>query len=79
MTSVSSIHNDPPVGTYPGPSQLNSGSELGSKVYDFKGSAASEKTTSLSRRSKDEYKYNLFSMLDEAGNNGCRTGCCHSN
>lgn len=31
------------------------------------------------RRDKDEYKYNLFSLIDEGGNNGCRNGCFGSN
>ena len=52
------------------PKESNSGqsesvfrSELGSKSYDFRGSAVSERTR-LSRSRKEEYRYNLFSILD---------------
>jgi hypothetical protein len=54
-------------------------SDLGSKCYDFRGSTASDKATRVSRSKKEEYKYNLFSALDEPGNTGCANGCFTSN
>ena len=54
-------------------------SDFGSKSYDFRGSNASDKLTRLSRSRKEDYKYNLFSALDEPGNTGCANGCFHSN
>ena len=30
--------------------------------------------TELQARKKGDYKYNLFSMLDETGNKGCKSG-----
>ena len=48
-------------------------------MYDFKTSSVSEKNTRKSRVRRDDYKYNLFSVLDEPTNTGCKTGCCHSN
>jgi hypothetical protein len=55
--------------------------ETPSKVYDFKQSnAGSESSILRSKKSgREEYKYNLFSMMDEAGNNGCKNGCFGSN
>lgn len=33
----------------------------------------------LRNKKKNEYKYNLYSMLDEPLNNGCNTGCFSNN
>jgi len=49
------------------------------QIYDFKQSNVSTEGISRVRRNRDEYKYNLFSLIDEAGNNGCHNGCCSSN
>ena len=58
---------------------MKSASNL-SRAYEFRQSGASG-TSSLLRmkKAKEDYKYNLFSMLDEGGNNGCSGGCCGSN
>lgn len=46
-----------------------------SKMYDFRTSNSSFKDI----RRRDNYKYNLFSVIDEPGNLGCQSGCWHSN
>ena len=59
-------------------SQLQSLGSSGVKTYKFDKkmtSARNGNRTELQARKKGDYKYNLFSMLDEAGNKGCKTGC----
>lgn len=74
-TSLTAIQKD--TSSRPGDSFIKS--DFGSKSYDFRVSTASDKASRSSRLKKDEYKYNLFSIIDEAGNNGCKNGCFHGN
>lgn len=78
MTSVTALRNDVNANEdtiY----SVKSRNENNSNFYDFRASKVSDKSNKISRKSKDEYKYNLFSALDEAGNTNCRSGCFHSN
>jgi hypothetical protein len=47
------------------------------KVYNFRQSMRSQGEGS--KISKDEYRYNLFSLVDDACNNSCHRGCCAEN
>ena len=78
MTSITALRNDININDA-GFSTVRSGNDNHSKLYDFKSSTLSEKVTKSTRKSKDGYKYNLFSALDEPGNTNCQSGCCHSN
>jgi len=54
----------------------------GVKSYTFDRKMRNSRNNNRSEliaRKKDGYKYNLFSMLDEPGNTGCRTGCWVNN
>jgi len=46
----------------------------GVQPYKFKQDLLSEGSRIQSKLKKKEYKYNLFSLLDEIGNNGCSAG-----
>jgi hypothetical protein len=47
----------------------------GIQAYKFKKDLLSERSTLQSDvKKKKDYKYNLFSLLDEVGNNGCGAG-----
>jgi hypothetical protein len=49
------------------------------RAYGFRQSTASKEDAGLWTRKDREYKYNLFSLIDEGGNNGCKHGCFGSN
>ncbi|CAM5999940.1 unnamed protein product [Sphagnum balticum] len=61
-------------------SSLNGLIEQGPRVYNFKHIRVDSEFPALkTKKLKEQYKYNLFSILDEAGNNGCRNGCFAGN
>jgi hypothetical protein len=59
-------------------SELSSGmAGSGVKSYRFdKKMTGSKNRSELQASKKGDYKYNLFSILDEAGNQGCKAGSC---
>jgi hypothetical protein len=48
------------------------------RAYGFRQSTVGREDSAL-WVGKEEYKYNLFSLIDEGGNNGCKNGCFGSN
>jgi hypothetical protein len=78
MTSITALRNDANINDVVF-STVRNANENYAKLYDFKSSTISDKIARNTRKSKDEYKYNLFSALDEQGNTNCQSGCCHNN
>lgn len=78
MTSITALRNDANLNDAVFSTFRNS-NENHSKLYDFRSSTLSDKIARNTRKSKEEYKYNLFSALDEPGNTNCQSGCCHTN
>jgi|JI10StandDraft_1071094.scaffolds.fasta_scaffold546235_2 hypothetical protein len=71
------IHEDSNSGSRVSNLLLNSGI----KPYQFKDKMKSSRSSSRIqfRGRDDDYKYNLFSLIDEPLNTGCRGGCFSSN